>query len=44
MGDNVIILLIIFFLFIILFLYCSLVVAGEYDREMEREKVKFNNK
>ena len=37
-------LLIIFFLFILLFLYCSLVLAKESDKYMEEEINNINNK
>ena len=40
----VICLLIIFLGFILLFLYCSLVLAGDYDREMEKDIEKFKDK
>ena len=40
----VICLLIIFLGFILLFLYCSLVLAGVYDREVERDIEEFMNK
>ena len=40
----VICLLIIFLGFILLFLYCSLVLAGAYDREMERDIEEFKDK